>query len=165
MTKFKGLSIKESPEESYQNENLSILQLETVSFEIMILENNLLLALGMGNIVSNYENMDLLTPNILNTKPISPMLVAVNLSDIMTLNEKIFNTSFEMWFMSHVPKLMHQPFRLWHKVPDIALFIRHDSTIASKHNSHNYQYGMVNKILPNQNGIIWKVFVSNQALI
>ena len=116
-----------------------------LSSEIVNSVNNLPLHLGMGNIVSNCENMDLLTPNRLklerNTerKPISPMLVAVNLSEIMTMNERIFNTWFEMGFMSHVLKLMHEP-QWFHsdcdiKVCDIALFIRHDNTIASKNNS------------------------------
>ena len=40
------------------------------------------------------------------------------------------------------------------KVCDIALFIKHESTITSK-----YQYGMIHEVLPSWNGIIRKVVV------
>ena len=53
--------IKESLEKNVQNERLSIIQWETVSAEIANAINDLPLALG--NIVSDYENMDLITPN------------------------------------------------------------------------------------------------------
>ena len=53
--------IKESLEKNLQNERLSIIQWETVSAEIGNAINDLPIALG--NIVSYYENMDLITPN------------------------------------------------------------------------------------------------------
>ena len=136
--------IRESLDKSCQNERLSILQWETVSSEIANAINDL--PLDLGNIVSDYENMDLLTPNRLKLggnnerSPVSPISITGNLSDIMKTNKKIFNTWFEKWsLVNHVPKLMHQP--KWFqsdcgiKVCDTVLFIKHESTITSK-----YQY-------------------------
>ena len=149
--------IRESLDKSCQNERLSILQWETVSSEIANAINDLPLALG--NIVSDYENMDLLTPNRLKLgrnnerSPVSSISINGNLSDIMKTNKRIFNTWFETWFVNHVPKLMHQP--KWFqsdrdiKVCDTVLFIKHESTITSK-----YQCGMIHEVLPNRDGII-----------
>ena len=53
--------IKESLEKNVQNERLSIIQWETISAEVANAISDLPLALG--NIVSDYENMDLITPN------------------------------------------------------------------------------------------------------
>ena len=52
--------IRESLDKSCQNERLCILQWETTSSEIANAKNDLPLALF---IASDYENMDLLTPN------------------------------------------------------------------------------------------------------
>ena len=104
--------IRESLDKSCQNERLSILQWETVSSELSNAINDLPLALG--NIVSDYENMDLLTRNRLKLgrtnerspvrpisitgrrtnerSPVSPISVTGNLSDIMKTNKRIFNT-------------------------------------------------------------------------
>ena len=162
---------RESLEKNCQNERLSILQWETVSPEIANAINDLPLALG--NIFSDYENMDLLTPNRLKLgrnnerSPIGPISITGNLSDILKTNKKIFNTWFETWLVNHVPMLMHQP--KWFQsdrdinVCDIVLFIRHESTITSK-----YQYGMIHEVLPSQDGIIRKVVVkyrNNQEIV
>lgn len=53
--------IKESLEKAIHNERLSILQWETVAAEVANSINDLPLALG--NIVSDFESMDLITPN------------------------------------------------------------------------------------------------------
>ena len=116
-------------EKSCQSERLFILQWETVSCEIANAVNDLPLALG--NIVSNYENTDLLTPNRLKLgrnnerSPVSLISIAGNLSDIVKTNKKIFSNLFEIWLVNHVPKSMHQPkwFQSDHdiKVCDIVL--------------------------------------------
>ena len=96
-------------QKNVQNERLSIIQWETVSAEVANAINELPLALG--NIVSDYENMDLITPNRLRLgrnnerSPASPMQVTGNLQKILKENEKIFTTWFETWLTSHVAKL------------------------------------------------------------
>ena len=53
--------VKESLEKTISNQRLSVLQWETISAEVSNAINDLPLALG--NIVSDFENMDLITPN------------------------------------------------------------------------------------------------------
>ena len=59
--------------------------------------------------------MDLITPNRLrlgrnnDRSPISPMKIIGSTQKIIEENKKIFNSWFEAWLTSHVPKLMHQP--------------------------------------------------------
>ena len=81
--------IRESLDKSCQNERLSILQWETVSSANTIND----LPLALGNIVSDYENTDLLTPNRLKLgrnnerSPVSPISITGNFSDIMKTNK------------------------------------------------------------------------------
>ena len=51
--------IKESLEKNIQNERLSVLQWETLTSVIANTINDL--PIGLGNIISDYENMDLIT--------------------------------------------------------------------------------------------------------
>ena len=66
-------------------------------------------------LVSDFENIDLITPNRLqlgrnnDRSPVSPMKVTVNYQKILEENEKIYNTWFEAWLTSNVPKLTDQP--------------------------------------------------------
>ena len=53
--------IKESLKKTISNQRLSVLQWETVSAEVLNAINDLPLALG--NIVSDFENMDVITTN------------------------------------------------------------------------------------------------------
>ena len=105
--------VKESLEKNFTNQRLSVLQWETVSAQISNAINDLPRALG--NIVSDYEQMDLITPNRLrlgrnnDRSPVSPMNVTGSTQKIIEENKKIFNSWFETWLTSHVPKLMHQP--------------------------------------------------------
>ena len=155
--------IKESLEKNVQNERLSIIQWETVSAEIANAINDLPLALG--NIVSDYENMDLITPNRLRLgrnnerSPASPMEVTGNPQKILKENKQIFTTWFETWLISHVPKLLQQPkwFRTERdiKICDIVLFLKQEGSIIS----NNYQYGMIHEIIQSKDGIIRKVVV------
>ena len=154
--------MKESLEKNFTNQRLSVLQWETVSAQISNAINDLPLALG--NIVSDYEQMDLITPNRLrlgrnnDRSPVSPMNEIGSTQKIIEENKKIFNSWFEAWLTSHVPKLMHQP--KWFqsdrdiKICDIVLFIKKDSSIAS-----TYQYGMVHEIDSSKDGLIRKVIV------
>ena len=156
--------IKESLEKNVQNERLSIIQWETVSAEVANAINDLPLALG--NIVSDYENMDLITPNRLRLgrnnerSPASPMEVTGNPQKILKENKQIFTTWFETWLISHVPKLLQQPkwFRTERdiKICDIVLFLKQEGSIIS----NNYQYGMIHEIIQSKDRIIRKVIVN-----
>ena len=60
-------------------------------------------------------------------------------------NEKIFNTWFENWLLSHVPKLMFHP--KWFngerdvKVGDVILFLKNEGSL-----NNTYQYGMIKDV-------------------
>ena len=87
--------VKESLEKTISNQRLSVLQWETISAEVSNAINDIPLALG--NIVSNFENMDLITPSRLklgrNNKrsPVSPMKVVGNHLKVLEENKKIFS--------------------------------------------------------------------------
>jgi len=105
--------VKASIEKSVQNERLSILQWETICAQISNSINNL--PLGLRNHVSNFESMDLITPNRLklgrnNERSPTGNLITINSYDkILENNTNIFNSWFENWLMVHVPKLMYHP--------------------------------------------------------
>ena len=105
--------VKKSIEKSFCNQKLSILQWETVGSQIANAVNDLPLAIG--NVVSDFEHIDLLTPNRLKLgrnnerAPVGPLHVTPKPSKFIKLNEDIFNTWFEAWLISHVPKLMMHP--------------------------------------------------------
>ena len=105
--------IKDWITKSLENERIPLLQWETLVSEIANTINDLPLALG--NITSQFENMDLLTPSRLrlginnDQSPIGPMMATNDPEKLLFINEKLFNTWFECWLISHVPKLMHHP--------------------------------------------------------
>ena len=105
--------IKGSVTKSLENERISLLQWEILVSEIAKTINELPLALG--NITSQFENMDLLTPNQLrlgrnnDQSPIGLMTITNNPEKFLFMNEKLFNTWFKCWLISHVPKLIHHP--------------------------------------------------------
>ena len=84
--------IKGSITKSLENERISLLQWETLASEITNTINDLPLALG--NITSQFEDMDLLTPNRLrlgrnnDRSYIGPMLVTSNPEKFLLINEK-----------------------------------------------------------------------------
>ena len=88
--------IEGSITKSLENKRISLLQWETLVSEIASTINGLPLA--FGNITSQFQNMDLLTPNRLclrrnnNQSPIGPMMVTNNQEKILFINEKLFNT-------------------------------------------------------------------------
>jgi hypothetical protein len=101
--------IRKSIENTVLNERLSVIQWETLFAQIANSINDQPLALG--NIVADFENMDLLTPNRLrlgrnnNRSPAGSVEVTNNPTSIIKDNQRIFNTWFESWIISHVPKL------------------------------------------------------------
>ena len=136
---------------------MSVLQWETISAEVLNAINDLPLALG--NIVSDFENMELITPNQLklgrNNKrtPVSPMKVVGNHLKVLEKNKKIFSVWFETWLMSQVPKLMEQPkwFRSDRdvKICNVFLFTKNEGSVVNI-----YQYGMVHEIELSRDGLI-----------
>ena len=84
--------IKESFEKNFQNESLSVLQWETLSSVIANTINGL--RIGLGNIISDYENMDLATPTRLRSgrnddrSPAATMEVTDNPDRILKENRK-----------------------------------------------------------------------------
>ena len=88
--------IKESLEKTVSNERVSIIQWETIAGQIANSLNDLPLALG--NIIDDFENMDLLTPNRLklganyDRSPVFPMIVTDSASKIIDSNKKVFES-------------------------------------------------------------------------
>ena len=130
--------IKESLEKSVLDKRLSVLQWEAVAPEISNAINYLL---ALENLLSDFENMDLITPKKTrrgrnnNRSPVSPMKVTGNYQKMLEENKKIYNTWFEAWLTSHVQKLMDQP--KWFqsnrdsKICDVGLFIKKDDSLVS----------------------------------
>ena len=87
--------VKESLEKTIPNQWFSVLPWETISAEVSNAINDLPLALG--NIVSDFKNMDLITPNQSKLgrnnerSPVSLMKVVGNHLKVLEGNKKIFN--------------------------------------------------------------------------
>ena len=138
--------LKESLEKTISNQRLSVLQWETISAEVSSAINDLPLALG--NVVSDFENVDLITHNLLKLgrnnegSPVSPMKLVGNHLKALKENKKIFSVWFETWLIFHVPKLMEQPkwFRSDQevKICDVVLFTKNEGSVENI-----YQYRMV----------------------
>ena len=140
--------VKKSITKTVSNKRLALMQWETLAATIANSINNMPLALG--NLTSDLEFMDLLTPNRLKLgrnnerSPEGEMIVADH-NKVIEENQAIFNAWFEVWLSSHVPKLMNQP--KWFrsdkdlKKGDIVLFLKKEGNIGS-----NYQFGMVEDI-------------------
>ncbi len=154
--------IKKSFEKDFHNRRLSTIQWETVAAQVANSINDMPLALG--NKTSNFEMMDLITPNRLRLgrnnerSPIGCMLVTKDHNKIMEENKAIFETWFDNWLVSHVPKLIEQPkwFRNEEsiKVGDIVLFRKDEKVLCS-----TYQYGMVDTVERSQDGLIRKAHI------
>ena len=154
--------IRESLSKSVHNERLGILQWETIAASIANCINNLPLALG--NVKGSFEVMDLITPNRLllgrnnDRSPDVPLNVERNYDKLLKQNQKVFNSWFECWLISHVPKLVEQP--KWFqsdrdlKEGDVVLFLKQESEL-----SNTYQYGMVHSLVFGRDGCIREVVV------
>ena len=88
--------------------------------------------------------------------PTTTMEVTGNQDRILKENRKIFNSWFEAWLISHVPRLMNHPkwFSADHdiKICDVVLLLKQVGVL-----SNSYQYGKVNKVVPSKDGVIRKV--------
>ena len=153
--------IKASLMKNIHNERLSLIQWETVTAVVANCINNLPLAIG--NETTGFEAMDLITPNRLRLgrnnerNPVDNMCITNDPLKIIGENKRIFDTWFENWLLSHVPKLVNQP--KWFKTKDIqegdiVLFTKHESIIES-----HYQYGIVNSVVVSNDGLVRKARV------
>ena len=142
-------TVKETLCKSVQNVKLSTIEWETLCAEIGNTVNNL--PVVIGNETSELENLDLITPNRLrlgrnnSRSPIGVVELTDRLDRILQLNSDIFNTWWEAWLTSAVPKLVPQP--KWFKndedikVGDVVLFRRTEGSLAGE-----YKYGMVEEV-------------------
>ena len=154
--------IRESLDKSVSNERLGIMQWETIAAVTANSINDLPLALG--DVKSDLDNLDLITPNRLllgrnnNRSPVGSMCVTNSHEKILETNNKIFEAWFENWLVSHVPKLMDQP--KWFKTDrdlkpgDIVLFLKQEKELCDV-----YQYGIVETVHRGRDGIIRKADV------
>ena len=164
-------SVKESIEKMLHNERISILQWETTASQISNSINDLPLALPYSS--SNLEHLDLITPNRLRLgrnnerSPSGILSLSSDPSKFAKANKDIFNTWFEAWLVSHVPRLMFQP--KWYnsdhdlKQGDVVLFIKNEKELCN-----DYQYGKVVSTKQSSDGRIRSVDVlyrnSNEAV-
>ena len=164
-------SVKESIEKMLHNERISVLQWETTASQISNSINDLPLALPYSS--SNLEYLDLITPNRLRLgrnnerSPSGVLSLSSDPSKFAKANKDIFNTWFEAWLVSHVPRLMFQP--KWYnsdhdlKPGDIVLFIKNEKELCN-----DYQYGKVVSTKQSSDGKIRSVEVlyrnSNEAV-
>ena len=157
--------IKRSFEKEFSNQRLSIIQWETLAQQVVNSINNL--PIGLGNKVESLENIDLVTPNRLllgrnnNRSPTEPLLLSQDVKKIISTNADIFRVWFKAWLVSCVPVLIEQP--KWFKtstnlqVGDVVLFLKNEKELETQ-----YQYGMVSKVYPGNDGLIRSVDVDYQ---
>ena len=154
--------VKDSINNTLFHERLSILQWETL---VSSIANNInKLPLALGNLTSDFESMDLITPNRLqlgrnnDRNPVEIPYVTSNPGKILKANRKIYEAWFDNWLVSHVPKLIHQP--KWFKSDvhlkkgDVVLFLKTESLLST-----NYQFGMVESVNASKDGLIRKVTI------
>ena len=122
------------------------------------------LPLAIGNFVSDFETIDLITPNRLklgrnnDRSPNGCVKITSDSKKILETNQNIFNAWFENWLLSHVPNIMHHTkwFRTESdlKEGDVALFLKQESLL-----SRTYQYGTVVSVQQSSDGAIRKLKV------
>uniref|UniRef100_A0A7M5XN02 Integrase catalytic domain-containing protein n=1 Tax=Clytia hemisphaerica TaxID=252671 RepID=A0A7M5XN02_9CNID len=153
--------IKRSLTKSYNDQRLSVLQWETVASEISNCINDL--PISLGNYVSDFESMDLITPNRLKLgrnnerSPVGPFELSNDSSRIIQTNSLIYQSWFDSWLINHVPKLINQP--KWFKsdtdirIGDVVLFLKNSPLKLT------YQYGMVEDTVMSKDNKIRQVKV------
>ena len=153
--------IKQSLTKSYNDQKLSVLQWETVASEIANCINDL--PISLGNYVSDFESMDLITPNRLKLgrnnerSPVGPYELSNDPSKIVKANSLIYQSWFDSWLINHVPKLVNQP--KWFKsdtdirIGDVVLFLKNSPL------KFTYQYGMVEETIVSKDNKIRQVKV------
>ena len=157
--------VQESFSKSLQNERMSIIQWETLGDQVANSINNL--PIGIGNVVEDLENLDILTPNRLllarnnDRSPSGTVSVSDDPKRIIRSNNEVFDTWFQCWLVSCVPKLMTHP--KWYdssrdsKIGDIVLFLK-----SEKEFDKQYQYGIIRGIKASRDGKIRQIDIEYQ---
>ena len=138
--------VKETMAKHLQNHRLSLIQWETLGFQVANSINNL--PISAGKVTKGVEHLDLITPNRLllgrnnNRSPVGALTLSEDVTKIITQNQDIFTAWFHAWLVSCVPKLMHHP--KWFnsdsdpKLGDVVLFLK-----SEKEFEQIYQYGII----------------------
>ena len=141
---------------------LSVLEWETLCAEMSNSINNLPIAIG--NETKDLESLDLLTPNRLrlarnNTRgPVGPLEVTDKLEKLMRLKTDTFQSWWETWLVSAVPKLMPSP--KWFDTDrdvqqgDVVLFLKDEGARVGE-----YKYGMIDDVKISRDGRIRSVTI------
>ena len=157
--------VKVTFEKHLQNQRLSIIQWETLGYQVANSLNNLPIAIG--NVSRDLEHLDLITPNRLlmgrnNSRcPSEKMIVTRDLGRVLEQNDKIFEVWFKAWLTSCVPNLMFHP--KWFKsdsdpqIGDVILFLKSDKDFEKL-----YQYGMICDMKRSRDGKIRQVEIEYQ---
>ena len=154
--------IRASLSKSVHNERLSILEWETLLCQISNSINDM--PLGYSSYSNDLESIGLITPNRLklgrnnDRSPAEPLYVTGKCNKFLRENQKIFQSWFEHWLISYIPKLVNQP--KWFRsdvelsVGDIVLFLKTDSEIST-----TYQYGIIDSLIRSKDNIVRSVNV------
>ena len=155
--------IKESISETAHLQRLTTLQWETLCSEIANSINNHPVAIG--NETQDLESLDLITPNRLrlgrnnDRSPVGTLDLTDKIDRILKMNSDIFNTWWENWLVSALPKIVPKP--KWFKndehlkVGDIVLFNKGEGSLLAG----EYQYGAVEKVHASADGRICSVTI------
>ena len=142
------------------NSRLSTIEWETLCATVSNAVNNLPVAIG--NETEDLECIDLITPNRLklgrnnDRSPIGPVDITDKFDRILQQNSNIFNTWWEAWLTSAVPKLVPQP--KWFtnnggiRVGDVVIFRKEESALSGQ-----YQYGIVDEVKYSADNLIRSV--------
>ena len=141
---------------------LSTIEWETLCAEISNSVNNLPIAIG--NETEDLESLDLLTPNRLRLArnnmrgPVGPLEVTDKLERLMRLKTETFQSWWETWLVSAVPKLMPSP--KWFDTErdvqkgDVVLFLKDEGALVGE-----YKYGMIEDAKVSKDGRIRSVTI------
>ena len=157
--------VRESISKCLSNERLSLIQWETLGYQVANSINNHPIAIGSET--KGLENLDVITPNRLilarnNSRcPVGAVEVTDDPERIINSNAKLFQTWFRCWLISCVPKLMDQP--KWFdssrdsNVGDVVLFLKSD-----KEFDRQYQYGVIKDRKISRDGKIREIEIEYQ---
>ena len=157
--------VRETFSKHLQNQRLSLIQWETLGYQVANTINNLPIASGKATL--GIEHLDLITPNRLllgrnNTRsPVGTVTVTEDVGKIISQNNKIFQVWFKAWLTSCVPSLMQHPkwFRsdIDPKIGDVILFLKSEKEFESI-----YHYGLITDLKVSRDGKIRQVEIEYQ---
>ena len=154
-------TIQEVINKTIHKEQLPVLEWETLCSEIANTVNNMPVAIG--NETDELENVDLITPNRLrlgrnnNRSPVGTLEVTGKLERLLRLKNDVFESWWNTWLTSAVPKLMPRP--KWFvndrdfSVGDVVVFNRGGELAG------DYKLGMIKNIHAGPDGRIRAVDV------